>query len=258
MSDFTIRTSTTPPATIKVQLDPSQSVAEAVAAADAAAASEAAAAASETAAAGSASAASVSASAAVGSASAAATSAGEASNSADDAADSAAAAAGVLAGALQADQNLSDVDDAATARTNLGVPPSTRAITAGSGLSGGGDLSANRSFAVSFAADQAQVKTALNAGGAAPIYACRAWVNFNGTGTVAIRASGNVSSITDSATGVYVVNFATALADANYAAVAAHSLDQEVRVSNYTASTVTVVSDTGAQDAETISLAVFR
>ena len=45
------------------------------------------------------------------------------------------------------------------------------------------------------------VKTALNATGTAPIYACRAWVNFNGTGTVAIRASGNVSSITDN--GVY-------------------------------------------------------
>jgi hypothetical protein len=45
---------------------------------------------------------------------------------------------------------------------------------------------------------------------------CRAWVNFNGTGTVAIRASYNVSSITDNGTGDYTVNFATALADANY------------------------------------------
>ena len=62
----------------------------------------------------------------------------------------------------------------------------------------------------------AQVKTATNASGTAPIYACRAWVNFNGTGTVAIRASGNVSSITDNGTGDYTVNFTTALADANY------------------------------------------
>jgi hypothetical protein len=46
-----------------------------------------------------------------------------------------------------------------------------------------------------------------------------AWVNFNGTGTVAIRSSYNVSSITDNGTGDYTVNFATALADANYAAV---------------------------------------
>jgi hypothetical protein len=46
---------------------------------------------------------------------------------------------------------------------------------------------------------------------------CKAWVNFNGTFTVAIRASFNVSSITDNGTGDYTVNFTTALADANYA-----------------------------------------
>lgn len=47
---------------------------------------------------------------------------------------------------------------------------------------------------------------------------CRAWVNFNGTGTVAIRASFNVSSITDNGTGDYTVNFTTAMSDANYSA----------------------------------------
>ena len=47
----------------------------------------------------------------------------------------------------------------------------------------------------------------------------KAWVNFNGTGTVAIRASFNVSSITDQGTGTYLVNFTTALANANYATV---------------------------------------
>ena len=62
----------------------------------------------------------------------------------------------------------------------------------------------------------ARITTALNASGSAPIYACRAWVNFNGTGTVAIRASGNVSSITDNGTGDYTVNFTTAMPDANY------------------------------------------
>jgi uncharacterized protein (AIM24 family) len=53
-------------------------------------------------------------------------------------------------------------------------------------------------------------------GSAAVGYGCRAWVNFNGTGTVAIRASGNVSSITDNGTGDYTVNFSTAMPDANY------------------------------------------
>jgi hypothetical protein len=47
----------------------------------------------------------------------------------------------------------------------------------------------------------------------------KAWVNFNGTGTVAIRASYNVSSITDNGTGDYVVNFATAMPSANYSIV---------------------------------------
>ena len=56
-------------------------------------------------------------------------------------------------------------------------------------------------------------------GSSAVAYGCRAWVNFNGTGTVAIRASGNVSSITDNNTGDYTVNFTNALADANYAVV---------------------------------------
>lgn len=54
-------------------------------------------------------------------------------------------------------------------------------------------------------------------GSAAVAYGCRAWVNFNGTSTVAIRASGNVSSITDNGTGDYTVNFTTAMPDANYA-----------------------------------------
>lgn len=49
-----------------------------------------------------------------------------------------------------------------------------------------------------------------------PSYSARAWVNFNGTGTVAIRASGNVSSITDRGTGQYTINFTTAMPDANY------------------------------------------
>ena len=66
---------------------------------------------------------------------------------------------------------------------------------------------------------EAQVKTATNATGSAPIYACRAWVNFNGTGTVAIRASGNVSSITDNGTGQYLVNFAVNMPDINYAVI---------------------------------------
>jgi len=64
--------------------------------------------------------------------------------------------------------------------------------------------------------------------GSAPSYTCRAWVNFNGTGTVAIRASGNVSSITDRATGKYTVNFSTALPDNNYSLVASAAWTDEL------------------------------
>jgi hypothetical protein len=56
-------------------------------------------------------------------------------------------------------------------------------------------------------------------GSVATAYGCRAWVNFSGTGTVTIRGSGNVSSITDNGTGDYTVNFTTALVDANYSAL---------------------------------------
>jgi hypothetical protein len=58
-------------------------------------------------------------------------------------------------------------------------------------------------------------------------YFCRAWVNFDGTGTFSpnpssgkIRASGNVSSITDNGTGDYAVNFTTAMPDENYSVTA--------------------------------------
>jgi hypothetical protein len=65
----------------------------------------------------------------------------------------------------------------------------------------------------------ARITNALNATGSAPVFACRAWVNFDGTTTTpTIRASGNVSSVTRSTTGVFIANFITAMPDANYAA----------------------------------------
>ena len=69
---------------------------------------------------------------------------------------------------------------------------------------------------VAFVANDTRVKTALNATGNAPIYACRTWVNFNGTGTVAIKASGNVSSISDGGTGFYGINFIENMPNVNY------------------------------------------
>lgn len=62
-------------------------------------------------------------------------------------------------------------------------------------------------------------------GSVATAYGCRAWVNFNGTGTVAIRASGNVTSITDNGTGDYTVNFTNAMPDVNYSVCGAGGTD---------------------------------
>ena len=58
----------------------------------------------------------------------------------------------------------------------------------------------------------------LQTTGGAGLYPAKAWVNFDGTGTVAIRSDGNVSSITDNSAGHYTVNFSSAMTDANYAA----------------------------------------
>lgn len=69
-----------------------------------------------------------------------------------------------------------------------------------------------------------KVNTLQNTSGV-EVYTAKAWVNFNGTGTVAIRASGNVSSITDVAQGSYDVNFTTAMSDANYALVVSASTE---------------------------------
>ena len=110
--------------------------------------------------------------------------------------------------------------------------------------------------------------------GTAPLYMCRAWVNFNGTGTVAIRASGNVSSITDNGTGDYTVNFTTAMVDANYSSVASCSPAagpaQKVVVMNFSGTLNTIVAPTtsacrfgtsalaAASDVEYVDFSVFR
>lgn len=100
---------------------------------------------------------------------------------------------------------------------------------------------------------------------------CRAWVNFNGTGTVAIRASFNVSSITDNGTGDYTVNFTNAMPDVNYSDVygctsgAAGAAMPYIASGNYaTYKTTTIlrfnIYTTGGalQDPNSVSVAIFR
>lgn len=106
-----------------------------------------------------------------------------------------------------------------------------------------------------------------SAPGTAPLYACRAWVNFNGTGTVAIRASGNVSSITDNGVGNYTVNFTTAMPDADYAVLITSKEDPGVSapasfiVSQATGSVTIDIrrsTTTAAFDPSIVCVAVFR
>jgi len=98
----------------------------------------------------------------------------------------------------------------------------------------------------------------------------KAWVNFNGTGTVAIRASYNVSSITDNGTGNYTVNLTTAMADVNYSAIVSTDLNASGGINCWfstisSASTLTVatygIAGGGAgayRDTAQISVAIFR
>ena len=100
---------------------------------------------------------------------------------------------------------------------------------------------------------------------------CKAWVNFNGTGTVAIRASLNVSSLTDNGTGDYTVNFTNAMADSDYAAVGscrrstAYKLYNNLTTKPVSSSAVDVCTGTedtysgeSLIDSEWISVAVYR
>lgn len=100
------------------------------------------------------------------------------------------------------------------------------------------------------------------------VYTCKAWVNFDGTGTVAIRGSGNVTDIDDNSNGDYTVNFTNAMTDANYAPVfsvgrSGQALTSDLTSANATTTTSvrlrsrTAGTNTGT-DADIVAVAVFR
>jgi len=133
----------------------------------------------------------------------------------------------------------------AVAGTNtLTLPASTGTVIAS-------DASANIQFNSGF-------------GSVATAYGCRAWVNFNGTGTPTIRASGNVTNITDNGTGDYTVNFTTAMPDANYSAVSTAVAVASVNFQSPLVDAPLVGScrfytaSASATDSPTVCVAVFR
>jgi hypothetical protein len=131
-------------------------------------------------------------------------------------------------------------------------------------------LTTNNIERIRIAADGQQSSTIVGQSGVYPEYKCRAWVNFNGTGTVAIRAAGNVSSITDNGAGDYTVNFTTAMPNANYAVT--HALSSTganyhiaVVISTNTSAmrfatryVTSFIGDTANQDSPINSIAIFR
>jgi len=127
--------------------------------------------------------------------------------------------------------------------------------SSGTTVTGTGSYSGNLSFNSGY-------------GSAAVAYGCRAWVNFNGTGTVAISASGNVTSITDNGTGTYTVNFTTVMPDANYSYSHAYSNEANVQhaigfLNSMSTSQLSVSHYNAANSANTadksfVLIAVFR
>jgi len=105
--------------------------------------------------------------------------------------------ASTSSGLVQSADNSGEVNIQSNGTTVLGLTSTGTTVTGTQSVSG--NLSFNSGY-----------------GSSAVAYGCRAWVNFNGTGTVAIRASGNVSSITDNGTGNYTVNFTTAMPNTNF------------------------------------------
>lgn len=103
-------------------------------------------------------------------------------------------------------------------------------------------------------------------GSAATAYGCRAWVNFNGTGTVAIRGSGNVTSITDNGVGAYTVNLTNSMPDINFSTnVTADGLSSgyigTMFSTSITSSAVPIraINQAGsAADSVTVNVSIFR
>ncbi len=119
-----------------------------------------------------------------------------------------------------------------------------------------------------------RMREGFNASGSAPVYACRAWVNFDGrSASLGIRASGNVSSVTRSDTGRYEINLTTAMPDANYATVVGankHDVNDDGNLDITTGTTTIFQTTTKAYvttglgsgvtrvDSPQVSVAIFR
>jgi len=167
-------------------------------------------------------------------------------------------------------QVLSDISAASVASVALKAPLESPQLT-GTPMAPTAAAATNTTQLATTAYTRTAIPNVLNASGSAPIYACRAWVNFDGTGSVSIRGSGNVSSITDLWVGVYRINFAVNMQDNDYAVFGTSAgVDDQAyllfRDSNTAQTTSRVamrctrVSDQsrGMTDVSELSVAIFR
>ena len=165
---------------------------------------------------------------------------------------------------------------ASEVKTNKVSPASGTTVTLGNSgdtvsLGSGATASGFLPSSISTSGDDFQFNSGY--GSVATAYGCRAWVNFNGTGTVAIRDSGNVSSITDNGTGDYTVNLTTEMPDINYAPFISNSKNPDVDfvgINTNTATGLDVAPTTttcrisfstfgvGGKDPTYLSFAIFR
>jgi hypothetical protein len=130
----------------------------------------------------------------------------------------------------------------------------------------------NRTITLPDATGTVLTTDSLNVTGSAPMFACRAWVNFNGSGTVStnqtIRASGNIASVFKNSSGNYTVTFTTAMVDTNYAicgigqsAFSGYPPDYDIvsqSAGSFTFQTKATGSSVVLQDPVIVTLAVFR
>lgn len=123
----------------------------------------------------------------------------------------------------------------------------------GESLLGSGDISI-------VSCTEAAVKSIVHASGSAPIYAVRAWVEFNASGTPSIRANGNVTSLTDYAVGNWGVNMAIAMPDTNYAVLvtADFSIGTGFKGTTSTAYVYSYTDDGADVDPTDMSVAIIR